>query len=202
MSPLSVDGVRYLVAAVVVATVAPAFVGWLLVHGFVQTWRKIGPQIAYSLVFLVVSAIAYGIHTVRAPLLAIEFGGNLWRVGLGAAVYAVAVLVEVSCWKSLSLRTLVGLPELAPDSEPQLLLQQGIYGRVRHPRYLGFILGVVAVALVVDYLALYVLVPIFILEVYWVTVLEERELLGRFGNEYAAYQARVPRLFPRQKEAR
>lgn len=197
MSFPTLDGIRYLVAAVVVVTVSPAFVGWLLLHGFIDRWRQLGPRVAYPVTFLLVASVALGIHAIRAPLLAVEFGGSLWRLGLAGAVYALAVLIEASCWRSLSLRTLVGLPELMPTSEPQQLLTEGIYGRVRHPRYLGFVLGVLAVAFATDYLALYLLVPIFLLQIYWVTVLEERELVDRFGARYAAYQARVPRLLPR-----
>jgi protein-S-isoprenylcysteine O-methyltransferase Ste14 len=57
--------------------------------------------------------------------------------------------------------------------------------------------GVAGVALFANYLATYVLVPVMLLGLYLVTVIEERELVERFGNAYRDYQKQVPRFVPR-----
>ena len=111
--------------------------------------------------------------------------------------YAAAVWIEIRCRKSLTLPTLVGLPEFSPDKRPQELLIEGIYSRIRHPRYIVLILVLIAAALVSNYLAIYLLIPIFAGATWLVTVFEERELVARFGDAYREYQRGVPRLIPR-----
>ena len=96
----------------------------------------------------------------------------------------------------LSLRTLVGAPELNAESRG-VLLRDGIFARVRHPRYLGASLGLAATALFANHLGTYLLLAVFLPGIYVVTVLEERELVARFGDAYREYQRRVPRFLPR-----
>ncbi len=91
----------------------------------------------------------------------------------------------------------VGIPEVAPQREDGKLLTEGVYGRMRHPRYAGAVLGLIAYALFVNYLALYLLVPLLSAGVYVISVLEERELRDRFGKAYVEYARSVPRFIPR-----
>lgn len=89
-----------------------------------------------------------------------------------------------------------GGSEASAARDPRLLTE-GMYARVRHPRYLGVILGSVGFSLVVNYVGVYVMVGAFIPVLFLVVVLEERELVGRFGQAYRDYQGRVPRWIPR-----
>jgi len=68
---------------------------------------------------------------------------------------------------------------------------------VRHPRYLSAGIGMMANALIVNYLGLYILLVSALAPGYLLLVLEERELLDRFGDAYREYQRDVPRLIPR-----
>jgi protein-S-isoprenylcysteine O-methyltransferase Ste14 len=76
-------------------------------------------------------------------------------------------------------------------------LTEGIYGRVRHPRYLQFLLSVAACAFACNYLAIYVLLVTLVAAVFLLVAIEERELRDRFGAEYEVYCARVPRFIPK-----
>lgn len=71
---------------------------------------------------------------------------------------------------------------------------RGIYGVVRHPQYLGYMLLAVGFALLSPHPlvlgAAAVAVAAFVAQ----AALEERALLDRFGPAYAAYRARVPRF--------
>jgi len=64
--------------------------------------------------------------------------------------------LELRYWTQLSISTLVGIPELSQQRKGRLL-REGIYGVVRHPRYLSAGVGMIANALIVNHLGLYVL---------------------------------------------
>ena len=81
------------------------------------------------------------------------------------------------------------------------LLTEGVYSRVRHPRYVAVLIGLISVALFSNYLALYLLLPIGAAGLYVIVRLEERELLERFGDEYETYRDRVP-MFRSQERLR
>jgi protein-S-isoprenylcysteine O-methyltransferase Ste14 len=67
---------------------------------------------------------------------------------------------------------------------------------MRHPRYVGATLGLVALALFANYLAPYLLLLIWFPSLYLITLPEEKKLVGRFSEEYRAYQRDVPRFVP------
>jgi len=111
--------------------------------------------------------------------------------------------LELQYWKYLSVRTLVGLPELSqPELQKGKLLREGIYGVVRHPRYLSALVSLVGIALVSNYIGLYILVLLLLPVGHLTMVLEERELVERFGDAYRQYQREVPRLIPRFRRTR
>ena len=89
------------------------------------------------------------------------------------------------------------MPELAPAGQPGELLTGGVYGRIRHPRYVEILLAMAGYALIANYLATYVLLTLCVPVVYIVTLFEEKELLARFGDDYEQYRSRVPRFLPK-----
>ena len=76
------------------------------------------------------------------------------------------------------------------------LLSEGIYGKIRHPRYVEALLWVLGYAFIANYLGLYLLFILSIPTVFLIVLLEERELRERFGTEYEDYCRRVPRFVP------
>ncbi len=155
------------------------------------------PTVTFSAAIALTLGIGVAIFLVREPLLRIEYGTHVVLLICAAALYAAAVAVEILCWQQLSLRILVGIPEVAPAPGEARLLREGIYARIRHPRYAAWMLGQCAAALLVNYLAVYVLTVLFLPAMLLVAILEERELRERFGDAYAAYQEHVPRFIPR-----
>lgn len=191
------DAVRYYLALILWMSVLPAVASWFIIHPFIGTWRRLGPRVAYSIVAILVFLSMAALFAARKPALSIEFGFNPWLTAVGAISYLASGYFEVMCRRHLKARTLIGVPEVAPRPENQKLLQEGIYARVRHPRYVSVILGTLGFALFTNYLAMYVCFPIWVGALYLVILLEERELVERFGDSYRDYQVRVPRFIPR-----
>tara|TARA_B100001105_G_C22085528_1_gene312719 strand:- start:352 stop:549 length:198 start_codon:yes stop_codon:yes gene_type:complete len=51
-------------------------------------------------------------------------------------------------------------------------------------------------ALIVNMLGVYIIVTLLIPALYLTVLLEEKELIQRFGNAYVEYSKSVPRFFP------
>lgn len=191
------DSARHLLAAALLVVVPPALLFWFVVHPLVRFWRRLGPWWSLGILGVLMAAVMVGLYRVRAPLLSVEFGTRLPLVATGAACLAVATLTFVVLKRYLTLRILIGVPELSPRDGPGKLLTEGIYARMRNPRYVQYALTLLGCALVSNYLAIYVLFALSLPGFYLIVRLEERELLERFGAEYAAYCRRVPRFMPR-----
>ncbi len=53
-------------------------------------------------------------------------------------------------------------------------------------------------AFIANYLGMDILFALTVPAIYFIVVLEERELRDRFGSTYEEYSRRVPRFFPRR----
>jgi len=81
--------------------------------------------------------------------------------------------------------------------EGHTLKTQGAYAVVRHPMYLGIVDYHVGASLALESLALLLATALFVLPYTAVRIAaEERVLRAAFGERYAAYARRVPRLVP------
>lgn len=189
------DTARYYLALLALITTPPAFLWWFLIHPFIKTWRRLGTATTYTVVLALSILCGWALYQVRRPLLSEEFGFSMHLTILAVISYLIAMAIEIACRRQLKLRVLVGLPEVSA-ADGGSLLTEGIYGRVRHPRYLSVFFGIVAVALFTNYLAMYVLALVTVPTARLLVVFEERELRDRFGSQYVEYCRRVPRFFP------
>ncbi|MGD2217804.1 MAG: isoprenylcysteine carboxylmethyltransferase family protein [Gemmatimonadales bacterium] len=192
------DKARYIVALLAVMSYPPAVGWWYLTHPFVGCWRRLGRPLFYTVVTIGSFIIMGAIYLVREPLLAVEYGTDRALWPLVVLFYGTSIYIEVRCRKYLKTKILIGVPELAPDGRGGRLITEGIYGRIRHPRYIAVWLGTLAVAFFTNYLAVYIIAIAILPALYLVVVLEEQELRDRFGEEYISYCERVPRFFPRR----
>ena len=171
----------YWLAAFMLAVFPAAVLYWVLIHPFARFWRRLGRPVAYTMVTVVCLALAWWIFSFHPRMLAVRWPFSWWLVGLGLLLYGTAIWFEVQCRRHLKISTLVGAPELGRD--PGRLLTEGVYRRLRHPRYTSVILGVAGWACFLNYPAIWIL-AILVVPAFWlVIVLEERELRERFGNE-------------------
>jgi protein-S-isoprenylcysteine O-methyltransferase Ste14 len=192
------DRIRYYLGVVILILVPLGLLYWLIIHGWARWWRRWGPIRSYLIVLPVLAALGVVLFQGRGQLLSVNFGTNWSLIGIALVLSCPMTWLEFRYWRQLSISTLVGIPELSLQRKGRLL-REGIYGVVRHPRYLSAGIGMIANALIVNYLGVYVLLIAVVPPGYLMLVLEERELLGRFGDAYREYQRDVPRLIPRPR---
>jgi protein-S-isoprenylcysteine O-methyltransferase Ste14 len=186
---------RYAIAVLLVVAVPAAIGYWLLIHPFVRFWRRHGPRTAYLAVLPVIAAIMAGMFLLRSRLLGLDGGTNWPLVGLGSLFLVLSGWLRVKLGKRLTVRILVGVPELS--AAPGEMLSDGLYTRIRHPRYLQMTLALLGYALIANYPAAYAAFLCWCAGIALVIRLEERELRDRFGAPYRDYCQRVPCFLPR-----
>ena len=123
--------------------------------------------------------------------------------GMAARLLGLLVLATagwLAAWGLRSIgRQLASPPEVRPDT---VLVTHGAFGLVRHPLYLSILLlwagGALALGSWLMAAGEVLLVPAFVAR----CRLEERLLVGHFGEAYLSYAARVPMLLPRPRGVR
>lgn len=189
---------RYGVALALTATMPSVLLFWMLIHPLAKLWRRFHPGVVYGVtlgVFIIGMAV---IASLRNRLLVTDWGTEPILIVLGAGFLGVSVWLRMLIGNAFTLSQLVGLPELAVQGTyPQAgLVTTGIYAQMRHPRYTQLIVASLGYAFFANYPAAYIVVAAFIPGIYFVALLEERELNERFGSAYADYARLVPRFIP------
>jgi protein-S-isoprenylcysteine O-methyltransferase Ste14 len=194
------NNVRYYIALLLLMFVPPAFLFWFSVHPLIRFWRTMELRLSLTIHYGGVFMLAALIFAIRKPLLSVEFGTNPILIGLAVPLLVAAVVMRKKFAKYLKFGILTGVPELSPERHKTGLLTAGAYARIRHPRYVQYLLSIMGYALFCNYLATYLLVPAVAISIYPIVLMEERELRSRFGAEYEAYCARVPRFVPKLRK--
>ena len=196
------DSIRYFLALILVVTLPPLFFYWLLIHPFINFWRTKGIGVTYGVILTIIAAGLVGLFSIRHYLLATDLGTSYLLVGLGVLCLVLSGMMRFALHKHLTIATLLGLPEIAPDRYPRTLVTEGIYARLRHPRYVQLLIALIGYALIANYLASYFVVALWIPAIYIIVLLEERELRDHFGKVYEDYCHRVPKFIPKLRGAR
>lgn len=194
------------VAAAALAVLATA--GYAALHSLLASLsakararRLIGPasdriyRLGYNLIggvtllpVLAIPALEPGpvLYRLPSPLSWFFFAGQA-----GAAVLIVIGILHTDPWHFIGLRQLVD----NPGDAPARFVTTGLYRYVRHPLYTAGLLFLwLTPVMTTTLLALYASLSLYL---YVGSVFEERRLGVEFGEAYAAYQRRVPRLVPR-----
>jgi protein-S-isoprenylcysteine O-methyltransferase Ste14 len=181
------------IAAFAVWPIVPII--WVQVHAWPNFWRKLG-GLTYAMViseWLVVASLAV---IFRNFLLGerLDLGILSW---LGVIPLISGLALNIWTARQMSLRVLVGYPELKPN-EGQRLITTGPFSVMRHPAYLAHILMLAGVFLITGYIGTGFLALFDLLISDSVIIpLEERELEARFGDPYREYKRRVGKFLPR-----
>jgi len=118
-------------------------------------------------------------------------------------LFAIAALAALLIGTSLFVSTVYlfateGRGTLAPWDPPARLVVRGPYRFVRNPMISGVFFIIVAEALFLRSMPIAIwAAAFFVINAIYIPLLEEPGLARRFGNEYADYKRRTPRLLPR-----
>ncbi len=190
------DTARYIVTLILAVSMPPAVLLWFAIHPFTRFWRGLGLAWTYSILSVPTLLVMAWVIVDRRRLMAVDYGTSYWTIALAVIAAVVGGAIAIKRKRFLTFAILAGAPQLSEKRYPGTLLTAGIYGKIRHPRYVETMLFVLAYALFGNFLAGYVVSLMTIVCLHLIVLLEERELLERFGEEYAEYIRRVPRFIP------
>ncbi len=191
------DTFRYVLGVLLISSLPPGLAWWFFVHPFVGFWRRLGATLTMvvMMVFMVTSVAA--LFYMRTPLIGRDLGTNNLLVVVGIALVAAGLYIHRKRKRYLTAGILVGIPEVHGDEKKRgQLLDQGPYGIIRHPRYVEILSLTFGYAAISNHVGAYVLSGLTVPVVHLLVLLEERELLDRFGEAYREYCERVPRYIP------
>ena len=137
--------VRYYTAILILFGVPVGLLMWLVIHPFHKLLRHVGLVWAYLIVAVPLTLLAGTILWFRDVMLATDYGTNYLLMALSVAPFALAVTIYLSHRKYLTLPIVVGVPELT-GGQKGVLLTEGIYSRIRHPRYVESVLWILGYA--------------------------------------------------------
>jgi len=189
------DRVVYYLALIALITVPATLVAWLLLHPFVSFWRHIGT--AKTLVVITAATVlaALVMYLVREPLLGLRFGVRWPLACVSAVLLALSSYLNALVYRQVPKFMAFGLAEIS-CADSGHLVTEGVYSRLRHPRFVAMALAVAAMALLTNYAAIYILFVVYVVAIFVISLLEDRELAARFGSRYSDYVRDVPRFLP------
>lgn len=188
--------VRYVLALITVLALPPAVIWWYVVHPFVGFWRRVGARATMWVLSLGMTASMVGGWFVRGRLMGQDLGTSWWLTGLGVGFIGVSIYIGIRRRRYLTFHILSGMPELEPEKGEGKLLTEGPYAVIRHPRYMEVLIGSLGYVFIANYVGAYVVGALCMVLLHGVVLLEERELMERFGDAYRVYKGRVPRYIP------
>src|SRR3990170_3299547 len=171
-------GILHWFAGIILAIELPVPIYWLVMHGGISFWRK---RDRGRLPYWVAVSAAWGAggwalyHFLRPGLFAAERPG--WAIVAGTVLLLSDVAIFAIAESELGGRRLVGQAELSAKGE---LAMRGMYAHVRHPRYLGMMLGVLGVCVLAGSARLWAVAGVWCVATLAMIRIEEGELRERF----------------------
>ncbi|SMF27845.1 Protein-S-isoprenylcysteine O-methyltransferase Ste14 [Tistlia consotensis] len=130
---------------------------------------------------------------------------NLWStlVGIGEVGMLVAMIIGYAlAFTGIGL-FMEGWRELYRARQQDRLVTDGLYGLVRHPQYTGLFVALFGEG-VVHWPTVFsvILFPAIVVAYVLLAYREERQMLGRFGEQYRTYRKHVPMFLPGRRRWR
>ena len=187
---------RYFFGVLIAISLPPAILWWFIIHPFVGFWRARGVHFTMVVNVVILFAGISALYAIRGPLMGRDLGTH-WVLWVMAGVCVIsASWIALKRSKYLTFWILMGGPEVEEGGHGGELLTEGPYAVIRNPRYVEIVLGTMAYVTFANWTGPYLVAIGTILAIHAVVLLEERELVQRFGEEFEAYRSRVPRYIP------
>jgi protein-S-isoprenylcysteine O-methyltransferase Ste14 len=168
---------------------------WLVVHPFIERWRKRGRR-AYVLILPLWGVFITAAFLLQWPFRRVHFYANWFAWAPAAILFLAGFSIYSAAFQRFDRVQVSGLAELEPDRHRQELVTGGIRSRVRHPIYLAHLCEVLGWCVGTGLVSLYILAGFAVVTGAMMIAIEDRELAGRFGDGYRKYQQRVPAVIP------
>jgi protein-S-isoprenylcysteine O-methyltransferase Ste14 len=136
---------------------------------------------------------AFGINVPRGFLWGhtLENYIGYWGMYIGVAINIIGGLLIVQGWR------VIYREYWSKDSGEGKLVTDGIYARMRHPQYTGFLLMTFGLLVHWATLPLLIMWPLLVRQYIGLAKKEEEEMIANFGQEYLNYMERTSRFIPR-----
>ena len=154
-------------------------------------YRKIA-TVAYYLMFL--NYVIYYFYPLSTPLPDF-FPWEYWMT----AVVATGIFLPSICLMYIGARD-AGEETLTPKREHTLY--GGIYEKIRHPQALGEVWLGLVIGLYLNSPLLAVLSLVFFPTFYYFCIIEERDLVIRYGQDYIDYREKTGMFIPKRKRSK
>ena len=125
--------------------------------------------------------------------------GHLWAtlLGYGRSGQMIEMLLGYMFLFVGASMLIKGWREVYVASREGRLAQEGLYGKVRHPQYVGIIIALFGQIIHWPTIITVTLFPVIVAAYVVLARKEERRMLEQFGETYREYQRRVPMFIPR-----
>ncbi len=173
----------------------PIPIGWIIIHLTVNFWRRLN---IFSYLIFILYWITFGfiIFYFRKEIFSQRLNFNITLFIIGLILIFISFYLDKKRAEVFDLKKLIGLPEILPKKYKSKLVTSGIYSKIRHPRYLEYMLFSCGFAFITGFYYVYTSAVYIIIALYILILVEERELRERYGKPYLDYCKKVPRLFP------
>jgi len=180
-------------AAIVLFMQLPIPLYWFVLHPQVDFWRhRHKAAFAWGLL-LSWLPVTIALVMFRREIFEKEPPPS-WRIILGIALIVFEGWIFWCVKRDLGGARLIGKTELSGAGE---IAQGGIYGRIRHPRYLGSFIALLGACLLAGRPAMWISTGAWCILTLIAIAFEQRELRARFGASYEEYCRRVPGFIPK-----
>ena len=165
---------------------------WFAIHPLVQRWRQMRRS-PYRILLPLWFAVMAVLGVVTWPWHSALLYSVPWTRMIAAPFVFLALKIYARIRPEFGVTNFIGETELRPEQHQQKLIITGLHAHMRHPIYLAHLCMFCGWTILSGLSINFVLLGISVLVTFpLMIVMEEKELVKRFGQAYREYQRTVP----------